>query len=165
MPGDPTIHFEFGEAGDGRSVIRYENGDSERLMLAEVGPGLSRLEESSFAGDAVRRHYSSGQKRQRRTEISGDCRAVSTRDSNMGSFSRRLRDRSHPATSCYRYGGGGNVGAGVRRGLDDPCPRKHREDYFRRNGRLNTVFLRGSDQRRIALSIGSPRIRKSQHLW
>jgi hypothetical protein len=55
MPTDPTIpvHFNFGEAGDGRNLIRYASGDSERLMLTEVGPDLYRLEESSFAGDAV----------------------------------------------------------------------------------------------------------------
>ena len=55
MPSDSTIpvHFNFGEAGDGRNLIKYECGDSERLMLTEVGPGLFRLEESSFAGDAV----------------------------------------------------------------------------------------------------------------
>ena len=55
MPSDPTIpvHFNFGEAGDGRNLIRYANGDSERLMLTEAGPNLYRLEESSFAGDAV----------------------------------------------------------------------------------------------------------------
>ena len=55
MPNDPTIpvYFNFGEAGDGRNLIRYASGDSERLMLTEVGPDLYRLEESSFAGDAV----------------------------------------------------------------------------------------------------------------
>ena len=55
MPSDPTIpvHFNFGEAGDGRNLIRYATGNSERLMLTEVGPGLYRLDESSFAGDAV----------------------------------------------------------------------------------------------------------------
>lgn len=55
MPGDPTlpVYFSFGEAGDGRTLIRYANGDSERVMLTEAGSGLYRVEESSFAGDAV----------------------------------------------------------------------------------------------------------------
>lgn len=55
MPSDSSIpvHFNFGEAGDERKLIRYEGGDSERLMLTAVGPDLYRLEESSFAGDAV----------------------------------------------------------------------------------------------------------------
>lgn len=55
MPSDPTIpvHFDFGEADDGCSLLRYPSGDSERLMLTAVGPDLYRLEESSFVDDAV----------------------------------------------------------------------------------------------------------------
>ena len=48
----PTVHFEF--AGD-RTQFRvlYENGDTETLVMTNVGPELFRLEESSFLGDAV----------------------------------------------------------------------------------------------------------------
>jgi hypothetical protein len=47
MPNDPTVHFEYNEAGDARSRAVYENGDSEQLKLTAVAPELYRLEESS----------------------------------------------------------------------------------------------------------------------
>lgn len=53
MPNDPTVHFEYSEDGDARSQVVYENGDSEQLKLTAVAPALYRLEESSFAGEAV----------------------------------------------------------------------------------------------------------------
>jgi hypothetical protein len=53
MQRDPAAHFNFGEDGDGRRSVTYRSGDSEKLMLTEVGSDLYRLEESSFAGDAV----------------------------------------------------------------------------------------------------------------
>jgi hypothetical protein len=54
MPNNFTVHFEYGENNaDGRTHVVFENGDSEWLMLAEVGGGLYRLEESSFIGDAM----------------------------------------------------------------------------------------------------------------
>ena len=53
MATDLTVHFDFAEEDDGRSRVAYRSGDSERLMLTEVGSDLYRLEESSFAGDAV----------------------------------------------------------------------------------------------------------------
>lgn len=52
MPTTPTVHFEF-EDSIIRSRLVYENGDSEQLALTRVGPDLFRLDESSFAGDAV----------------------------------------------------------------------------------------------------------------
>jgi hypothetical protein len=53
MPNDPKVHFEYDEDGDARSRVEYENGDSEQLKLTAVAPELYRLEESSFAGEAV----------------------------------------------------------------------------------------------------------------
>lgn len=53
MSNNPTVHFEYGDDDAERFHIKYENGDSEQLKLTEVGPGLYRLEESAFAGDAV----------------------------------------------------------------------------------------------------------------
>jgi hypothetical protein len=54
MSNKPTVHFEYCEnTADRRTGLIFENGDSEWLMLAEVGGGLYRLEESSFAGDAM----------------------------------------------------------------------------------------------------------------
>jgi len=53
MPNDPTVHFEYNEDGAARSRVVYENGDSEQLKLTAVAPELYRLEESSFAGEAV----------------------------------------------------------------------------------------------------------------
>jgi hypothetical protein len=48
----PTGHFEY-DHDSGRSSISYENGDSEELLVSSTGADLYRLEESSFAGDAV----------------------------------------------------------------------------------------------------------------
>jgi hypothetical protein len=52
MPTTPSVHFNY-EDSTVRSHLVYENGDSEQLALLRVGPDLRRLEESSFAGDAV----------------------------------------------------------------------------------------------------------------
>jgi len=54
MQSHPIVHFEYGEnnAG-GRAHVVFENGDSEWLILTKVGEGLYRLEESSFAGEAM----------------------------------------------------------------------------------------------------------------
>jgi|HubBroStandDraft_1064217.scaffolds.fasta_scaffold482711_2 hypothetical protein len=52
MSRQPTVHFEY-EDGASRSRILYQNGDSEQLLLSSLGSDLHRLEESSFAGDAV----------------------------------------------------------------------------------------------------------------
>ena len=53
MLKDPAVHFEYSDNGDARSPVVYENGDSEQLKLTAVAPELYRLEESSFAGEAV----------------------------------------------------------------------------------------------------------------
>lgn len=55
MTSGPIVHFEFGGDGEStrRSRLAYENGDTEQLKLTGVGADLYRLEESSFAGDAV----------------------------------------------------------------------------------------------------------------
>ena len=53
MPNEPTVHFEYNEDGDARWPVVYENGDSEQLKLTALAPELYRLEESSFAGEAV----------------------------------------------------------------------------------------------------------------
>jgi len=53
MPNDPTVHFEYNGDDADRSRVAYENGDSEQLKLTAVAPELYRLEESSFAGEAV----------------------------------------------------------------------------------------------------------------
>ena len=52
MPTTPTVHFDFDDSTV-RCRLVYENGDSEQLALFRVAPDLRRLEESSFAGDAV----------------------------------------------------------------------------------------------------------------
>ena len=52
MPTTPTVHFNY-EDSTVRSHLVYENGDSEQLALFRVSPDLRRLEESSFAGDAL----------------------------------------------------------------------------------------------------------------
>jgi hypothetical protein len=54
MPESPTVHFEFKRTG-ARFRLVYENGDSEQLALTSVGPDLYRMDESSFAGNAVYR--------------------------------------------------------------------------------------------------------------
>jgi hypothetical protein len=52
MSKTPTVHFEFADT-IARSQLIYENGDSEQLALTTIGPGLRRLDESSFVGDAL----------------------------------------------------------------------------------------------------------------
>ena len=52
MPKTPTPHFEYDDSIV-LSRLVYENGDSEQLALTRVGRDLYRLDESSFAGDAV----------------------------------------------------------------------------------------------------------------
>jgi hypothetical protein len=42
------MHFEYED-----SCVVYENGDSEQLLLTNMGPDLYRLEESSLLFDAV----------------------------------------------------------------------------------------------------------------
>jgi hypothetical protein len=49
MIDTPTVHFKYNGA-DKRTLILYENGDSESLLLSPVGPDLFRLEESSLLG-------------------------------------------------------------------------------------------------------------------
>jgi len=54
MSNKPTAHFEYsGNGADERTQVVFENGDSEWLVLTEVGKCLYRLEESSFLGDAM----------------------------------------------------------------------------------------------------------------
>ena len=58
MRSDSTIpvHFNFGEPGDGRTLIRYASGNSERLMLTEASPGLYRLDGCSSVLSEIARH-------------------------------------------------------------------------------------------------------------
>jgi hypothetical protein len=51
MSDAPTVHIQFD--GDTRgTLIIYQNGDSESLIVSSVGPDLFRLEESSLLTDA-----------------------------------------------------------------------------------------------------------------
>jgi hypothetical protein len=159
MPSDPTIpvHFNFGEAGDGRNLIRYASGDSERLMLTEVGPDLYRLEESSFAGDAVYGDII-------RTDISWDRGAVTARNPKLDTFSRYPHDRAYPTASQHGHRCRWNVGAGVRWAVDDLCPGEHREGHIRRNWQPKRAFLSGSDQQPADPGV-SPPIGKLPRKW
>ena len=50
MAETPTIHVEY-EGSDQRSTLFFANGDSENLLVSQVGADLFRLEESSFLGE------------------------------------------------------------------------------------------------------------------
>jgi hypothetical protein len=52
MADKVTVHFNYCDDFQRFHVV-YGNGDSEQLALTCVGPEQYRLEESSFAGDAV----------------------------------------------------------------------------------------------------------------
>jgi hypothetical protein len=48
-----TVHFAYNGDDADRFRVVYENGDSEQLKLRALAPELYRLQESSFAGEAV----------------------------------------------------------------------------------------------------------------